>query len=113
MQVWSVVSWRPLVFPPLIAILSAVVLAVASSASAATVSEDVPVPGGTAALAQSLGFESVPERGRFIYEITRLLYNTPEGRKPTADAYLTAARQAAGRRRECRTRPGGGGTGAM
>src|SRR3954468_3721910 len=106
MQVWSVVSWRPLVFPPLIAILSAVVLAAASSASAATVSEDVPVPGGTAALAQSLGFESVPERGRFIYEITRLLYNTPEGRKPTADAYLTAARQAAGRGRNADTRPG-------
>ena len=34
-----------------------------------------------AALAQSLGIDPVPDRGRFIYEITRILYNTPEGRR--------------------------------
>ena len=56
--------------------------------------EDVPLPGGTAALAQSLGIDPVPDRGRFMYELTRLLYNTPEGRRPSADAALVAMRQA-------------------
>jgi hypothetical protein len=60
-------------------------------------SEDVPLPGGTAALAQALGIDPVPERGRFIYELTRLLYNTPEGRRSTADAYLLALRQSVAR----------------
>jgi hypothetical protein len=106
MQVWSVVSWRPLACR-LLLVVNAFVLAAASPAAAAAVSEDIPVPGGAAALAQSLGFDSVPERGRFIYEITRLLYNTPDGRKPAADAYLTAARQAAARgRQNTDTRPG-------
>ena len=70
-------------------------------------SEDVPVPGGTVALAQVLGIDPAPDRGRFIYEITRLLYDVPEGRKPTAEAYLQAARQAASRGRTLvDTRPG-------
>ena len=64
---------------------------------AATVSEDVPLPGGTAAFAQMLGIDPVPERARFVYEIARLLYNTPEGRKPGAEAYLFAMRQRAAR----------------
>jgi len=77
-------------------------------AAAAVVSEDVPVPGGTAALAQSLGIEQTPDRGRFMYEVTRLLYNTPEGRRPTADAFLQAVHQALarGRRLDIDTRPG-------
>ncbi len=42
-----------------------------------------------------------------MYELTRLLYNTPDGRKPSADTYLNAARQAAGRgRQNLDTRPG-------
>src|SRR6185436_8437687 len=54
-----------------------------------------------------LGLETVPDRGRFVYELTRLLYNAPEGRKPSADAYLVAARQAASRgRQQVDTRPG-------
>ena len=69
--------------------------------AAATVSEDVPLPGGTAALAQALGIDPVPERGRFIHELTRLLYNTPEGRRTTADAYLMrCARERRAPRRE-------------
>ena len=68
-------------------------------AAAAAVSEDVPVPGGTVALAQALGIDPTPDRGRFIYEITRLLYDAPEGRKPSADAYLQVVRQAASRGR--------------
>ena len=70
-------------------------------------SEDVPVPGGTVAFAKTLGIDPAPDRGRFIYEITRLLYNAPEARKPSADAYLLAARQAAARGRpQLDTRPG-------
>ena len=57
----------------------------------------MPLPGGTAALAQSLGIDPVPDRGRFMYEVTRLLYNTPEGRRPSADAALLAMRQAQAR----------------
>jgi hypothetical protein len=67
------------------------------SAAAAAVSEDVPLPGGTAAFAQMLGIDPPPERARFVYEIARLLFNTPEGRKPAADAFLLAMRQRAGR----------------
>jgi len=69
------------------------------SAAATIVSEDVPLPGGTAAFAHALGIDPVPERGRFVYEIARLLYNAPEGRKPSADAFLLAAHQAAARGR--------------
>jgi hypothetical protein len=76
-------------------------------AAAATVSEDVPVPGGTIALAQALGIDPVPDRGRFVYEVARLLYNTADGRKGPADAYLTAARQQAARgRTPADARPG-------
>ena len=76
-------------------------------AAAAAVSEDVPVPGGTVAFAQTLGIDPAPDRGRFVYEITRLLYNTPDGRKPSADAYLQAVHQAAARGRPpMDTRPG-------
>src|ERR1019366_3380255 len=88
MQMFSAASWRP---PASVLLALLTVLAAAlpsSSAVAAAGSEDVPVPGGTAALAQVLGIDPVPDRGRFIYEVTRLLYNAPEGRKPTAEAYL-------------------------
>src|SRR5262245_26133259 len=60
------------------------------AATAAVVSEDVPLPGGTAALARALAIDPVPDRGRFLYEIIRLLYNAPEGRRPPADAFLLA-----------------------
>jgi hypothetical protein len=107
MQMCSVVSWRPLACGRLLLLLNALVLAVVHPVFAAAAAEDVPVPGGTAALVQALGFDSIPDRGRFMYEITRLLYNSPDGRKGTADAYLFAARQAAGRgRHNVDTRPG-------
>jgi hypothetical protein len=67
----------------------------------------VPIPGGTSALAQALGIDPVPDRGRFVYEIARLLYNSAEGRKPAAEAYLLALRQSASRGRASNdTRPG-------
>jgi hypothetical protein len=95
--------------PSLLRLLCTTIVAVFQlhPAAAAAVSEDVPVPGGTVALAQALGIEPAPDRGRFIYEISRLLYNAPEGRRPSSDAYLSAARQAASRNRPpLDTRPG-------
>jgi len=61
-------------------------------AAAPAFSEDVPLPGGTVAFAHGLGLDQPPDRGRFIYEITRLLYNAPEGRKSPADAFLQTLR---------------------
>src|SRR3954468_3384396 len=74
--------------PSLLRLLCTTIVAVFQlhSAAAAAVSEDVPVPGGTASLAQSLGIDPAPDRGRFVYDVSRLLYNSPEGRKPTADS---------------------------
>jgi hypothetical protein len=68
-------------------------------AAAASLSEDVPLPGGTAALAGALGIDPTPDRGRFVYEIARLLYDVPEGRKPTTEAFLQTLRQPPGRGR--------------
>ena len=78
--------------PSLLRLLCTTIVAVFQlhPAAAAAVSEDVPVPGGTVALAQALGIDPAPDRGRFVYEIARLLYNSPEGRRPSADAYLLA-----------------------
>ena len=59
----------------------------------------MPLPGGTAALGRALGIDPVPERSRFLYEITRLVYDTPEGRRPAADAFLQAVRQTPARGR--------------
>jgi len=70
------------------------------SASAAIVSEDVPIVGGTAAFAQALGISPPPDAPRFVSELTRLLYNIPEGKNPELDAkvqrlttYLELVRQ--------------------
>src|SRR5919106_486563 len=60
-------------------------------AAAATAFQDLPIPGGTAALARTLGVEPVPERGRFIAELTRLVYDI-EARNPSAAAFLQAIR---------------------
>ena len=77
--------------------------------AAAAVSDDVPLPGGTAALSRALGIDPVPDRSRFLFEITRLVYDTPEGRRPAADAFLQALRQSVPRGRreaaEIDTRP--------
>src|SRR5262249_13951909 len=81
---------RPLA-SSLVATLVVLVLAPPSAASVA--SEDVPVPGGTTAFARAFGIDPVPERSRFVYELIRLLYNAPEGRRPAAEAYLQALRQ--------------------
>jgi len=41
------------------------------------VSEDVPVPGGTAGFARALGIDPVPDRARFVAELTRLTVDIP------------------------------------
>jgi hypothetical protein len=107
MQMFSAASWRRPASTLLVLLLSSLAVVPRHADGAAAVSEDVPIPGGTVALAQALGIDPAPDRGRFIYEISRLLYNAPEGRKPSADAYLAAARQAAGRgRQQADMRPG-------
>jgi hypothetical protein len=83
----------------LFALLAFIAVAQLHPAAAVVVSEDAPVPGGTEALAHALGIEPAPDRGRFMYEITRLLYNVPEGRKQTAETFLQMLRQPPGRGR--------------
>jgi hypothetical protein len=72
-----------------------IVTAFESHLAAAVVGEDVPVPGGVAALAESLGIDPVPDRGRFMSEATRLLYETAEIRNHAAALFLQTVRQAA------------------
>jgi hypothetical protein len=47
-------------------------------AAAEGVSENVPVPGGTVAMARSLGFTPAPERARFVAELARLMHFSAE-----------------------------------
>jgi hypothetical protein len=56
-------------------------------AAAATVSEDVPVPGGRAALAGTFDIHPIPDRARFVSELARLLYGLSD-RKATAPEIL-------------------------
>src|SRR6185295_20216707 len=51
--------------------------------AAGPVSEDVPVPGGTAGMARSLGIAPVPERARFVSELARLTHQASEDRSTT------------------------------
>jgi hypothetical protein len=51
--------------------------------AAGAVSEDVPVPGGTAAMAQSLGIEPSPDRARFVAELARLIHQSADGKQTT------------------------------
>jgi hypothetical protein len=92
--------YRPLA-ASLVAAFVALVLAPPSAAS--VVSEDVPVPGGTAAFAQAFGIDPAPDRSRYVYEIVRLLYNAPEGRRPIAEGYLQSLRQSLARTGSVRT----------
>ena len=68
-------------------------------------SDDVPVPGGVAALARALAIDPVPDRGRFMFEATRLVYETTDLRNPTAAAFLQAIRQPPKGRNAARPKP--------
>lgn len=52
-------------------------------AAAGVVSEDVPVPGGMIAMAQSLGIRLPPDRARFVAELARLVHPAADGRQTT------------------------------
>ena len=69
---------------------TAIVWGACAVAGAATLpdSEDVPVVGGRVALARSLGIDPVPDRPRFVAELARIVYNTPEGKSAATDELL-------------------------
>src|SRR5262245_42478132 len=77
---------RPLRFLLAATIVAAIPL---RPAAAAPVSEDVPVPGGRAALAAALGVEPAPDRARFISEVARVVYGRTD-RKPMSPEALGA-----------------------
>jgi hypothetical protein len=83
--------------------LMVIVPAIASRAAADAPSEDVPVPGGTAAFARALGIDPVPDRSQFVFEMTRLVHENPSMRTPSAAAFLAALAQPGARS----TRTGG------
>lgn len=58
------------------------------SVTLAAISEDVWVPGGTAAAAAALGIDPVPDRSRFIGELTRLAFDIPDGKNAATDVRL-------------------------
>ncbi len=61
-------------------------LAAAPAAAAnAAISEDVPVPGGTVAMARALGIEPAPDRPQFLAELVRVLYDAREGKSAESD----------------------------
>jgi hypothetical protein len=67
-------------------LLSVVLLVAPRSVAAAApgVGEDVPVPGGTAALAKALEIEPVPDRARFVAELVRIIYDDTKQRRTNA-----------------------------
>src|SRR6476659_3225811 len=79
--------------PPRIAsstgvLVLAVVLAMPAVLSAQALSEEIPIVGGTAATARSLGIDQVPDRPRFLAELVRVIYDAREGRNVETDAKL-------------------------
>ena len=64
-------------------------LALVPRASVAqSLTEDIPVVGGTTATARALGIDVVPDRPRFLAELVRVIYDTREGRNADTDAKL-------------------------
>jgi hypothetical protein len=51
------------------------------AAAAPVVSEDVPVPGGTAALAKAVEIDPLPDRARFAAELARIIYDDTKQRR--------------------------------
>lgn len=62
--------------------LAATMIAVSTIAAAApVVSQDVPVPGGIAALARAIGI-GPPDRARLVAELARIIYSEPKANRP-------------------------------
>ena len=66
--------------------VSMLVAPLLAAAAASVVSEDVPVPGGTAALAKAIGLATVPDRARFAAEIARIVYDDTKERRNHANS---------------------------
>ncbi len=66
-------------------LLLVLILAAPSAASATDVTENVPLPGGTKALAHVLGIEPAPEPARAVSEFARLLHGVPHGANARVD----------------------------
>src|SRR5258708_15240324 len=66
----------------------AIVITASAVAAQTPASEDIPVPGGTSAMARALGMAPVPDRARFLAEFVRVLYDTPEGKNEAAAARI-------------------------
>jgi hypothetical protein len=62
------------------------------SAAAAAISEDIPIPGGTVALARAAGLPSAPDRSRFVAELTRVIYEAPEKLRQDSDSSFARVR---------------------
>ncbi len=71
-------------------VCTAVAWGVCGLAAAATLpySEDVPIVGGSTALARALGIDPAPDRARFVAELARIVYDTPEGKSAQSDELL-------------------------
>jgi hypothetical protein len=74
--------------PAVMAIAALLLLARAAGAQTGNVSTDIPIPGGTAAMARALGLDRVPDRARFVAEMVRVAYDTREGQNAATDARL-------------------------
>jgi hypothetical protein len=60
--------------------------------AAGAVSEDIPIPGGTAALAAAAGIRDTPDRARFVPEVTRLILEaSSRDRSPSSPAVRISA----------------------
>jgi hypothetical protein len=70
------------------AIAAAWIVVASTVAVEAAGSADIPVPGGTVAMARALGIEPAPDRPRFLVELVRVLYDTREGRGAETDGKL-------------------------
>jgi hypothetical protein len=65
-------------------------------AAAGAVSQDVPVPGGTIAMAHSLGVAPAPERARFVAELARLTHPAAESAGTTRAKAAASLRRGSG-----------------
>ena len=77
---------------PLVLCLTIVAAFQARPAAAVAVVDDVPVPGGTVAVARVLGLDTVPDRGLFVAELTRLVDDVPRRTRLVVESVLQPLR---------------------
>jgi hypothetical protein len=75
------------------AVLCVSIVAAFPLSAGAAASEDIPIPGGRAALVDVAGIRAAPERARFVAEVTRLIFETSsrERRRPESPAGRASA----------------------